>query len=269
MAIAMESTERQAQPPGQLREQIVPQEGVLVDPALLRPNLDHLVTEDGAAVDNLFSEKQMRLLTEPLFSSWPGPGGGRPFVAMANVGLFYGLHAPPLVPDALLSLDVRFPEEPWAKHHRSYFTWEYGKPPDAVVEIVSNSAGEELGRKRELYAQIGVLYCIVYDPEQILRGAALQIFELERRSFRAREQAWFPELGLGVQLWSGAYEGMLATWLRWCGEHGALIATGAERAEQEHQRAEQEHQRAEQEHQRAERLAERLRELGVDPSGLL
>jgi Uma2 family endonuclease len=42
----------------------------------------------------------------------------------------------------------------------------------------------------------------------------------------------------------------------------------SQRAEQESQRAEQESQRAEQESQRAERLAARLRELGIDPSGI-
>ena len=38
------------------------------------PNIDDLVTEDDTPVDNLPSEKQQRLLTEPLYSSWSGPG---------------------------------------------------------------------------------------------------------------------------------------------------------------------------------------------------
>jgi hypothetical protein len=38
--------------------------------------------------------------------------------------------------------------------------------------------------------------------------------------------------------------------------------------EQERQRAEQERQRAEQERQRADRLAEKLREMGIDPDAL-
>jgi len=29
-----------------------------------------LITEDGAPVDNIYSEKQMRLLTEPLYNTW-------------------------------------------------------------------------------------------------------------------------------------------------------------------------------------------------------
>jgi hypothetical protein len=56
-------------------------------PVELHPNVDHLVTEDDVPVDIVFSEEQQRLLTEPLHSSWLGPGQQRPFVAMSNVGL--------------------------------------------------------------------------------------------------------------------------------------------------------------------------------------
>jgi hypothetical protein len=69
------------------------------------------VTEDDTRVDNIFSERQQRLLTEPLYATAQFPGGERSFVALANVGLFYALRQPPLVPDMLLSLNVRLPEE--------------------------------------------------------------------------------------------------------------------------------------------------------------
>src|SRR5689334_14707852 len=76
-----------------------------LDPADL-PNLDELVTEDGAPVDNIFTEKQQRLFTEPLYSSWTAPDG-RPFLALANVGWFFKSKAAPLVPDGLLRLDAQ------------------------------------------------------------------------------------------------------------------------------------------------------------------
>jgi hypothetical protein len=56
-------------------------------------------------VDNLFSEKQRRLLTEPLYASWQ-PAEQRAFAVFANVGLFYALREPALVPDAMLSMDI-------------------------------------------------------------------------------------------------------------------------------------------------------------------
>ena len=95
-----------------------------------------------------------------------------------------------------------------------------------------------------------------------------------------------PPLQVEIGVWQGAYQNQTQPWLRWWDREGNLLLTGQERAEQEHQRAEQERQRAEQERQRAEqerqraeqecqradeaearaaRLAERLRELGIDP----
>src|SRR5438093_367603 len=75
------------------------------------PNVEDLVTEDDTPVDNILSEKQQRLLVEPLYSTWTGPGKGRPFLAAANVGLFFAVKHPPLVPDVLLSLDVAVAED--------------------------------------------------------------------------------------------------------------------------------------------------------------
>jgi hypothetical protein len=71
-----------------------------------------------------------------------------------------------------------------------------------------------------------------------------------------------------VTLWEGTFEGLHGTWLRWCNQDSIVIPTGAERIDYERQRAEAERQRAEAEHQRAMRLAEKLRDLGIDPDRL-
>ena len=120
------------------------------------PDIQDLVTEDDTPVDNMPSEKQQRLLTEPLYSSWAGPGAGRPFLAAANVGVFPQPRNPAIVPDVFVSLDVQVAENWWDKEHRSYFVWEFGKTPDLVVEIVSNRRGREDGVKKATYAEIGV-----------------------------------------------------------------------------------------------------------------
>jgi Uma2 family endonuclease len=227
----------------------------------LRPVVDHLVTEDDTPVDNLFSEKQMRLLTEPLYSSWAGPGGQRPFVAMANVGLFYSIRRPPLVPDMLLSLDVDFPADVHLKHNRSYFVWEYGKPPDVVVEVVSNREGGEDSDKLATYARIPIRYYVIYDPDQLLSAETLRIWELGATGFRRLEgPAWFPDAGLGLSIWQGRYENMDATWLRWVDASDKLVPTGRELAEAERERADIERQRA-------DSLAEQLRQHGIEPLG--
>ena len=108
---------------------------------IVGPDISHLITEDDTPVDNIFSERQMALLRTSLYDSWPGPGDGRTYVAMANVGIFTMAEQTVLVPDLLVSLDVRAPDDPFLKINRSYFIWNYGKPPDVVVEIVSNAKG--------------------------------------------------------------------------------------------------------------------------------
>ena len=254
---------------------------------VVKPDISHIITEDDTPVDNLFSEKQQRLLIEPLYVSWNGPAdSGRPFVAMANVGLFFMADNNPVVPDALVSLDVTLPDELWEKHHRSYFVWEYGKPPEVVIEIVSNRKGDEDNAKIQKYARAGIAYYVIFDPANHLSEQTLRVYEKHGIDYIERPDHWLPGLELGLILWEGDYEGHKDTWLRWCNLNDQVIATGAEakaiateraekehrraeeerqRAEKEHQRAEEERQRAEKEHRRAERMAAKLRAMNIDP----
>lgn len=243
------------------------------------PDLSHIETESDATLVNLFSAKQQRLLVEPLYTAWQKE---RVFLADANVGVFRGLHLPPLVPDMFLSLDVRVGDEDWwLKENRSYFIWVHGKQPDVVVEVVSNDKGGELDRKMQGYAWMGVPYYVVYDPEPTsIQSKPLVVYELVVGEYLPRPDFQLAKLGLSVRLWDGVFEGGQAVWLRWADAEGNLFPTGAElaegereradreqaRANQESERADQERQRADQERERAERLAAKLRELGIDPT---
>jgi len=80
------------------------------------PNVSHLITEDDTPVDNVFSEKQQRLLTESLYNGWQTE---LDFVAFANVGLYFSLGQDPIVPDMLLSTGVKVAEDVWKKYNRS------------------------------------------------------------------------------------------------------------------------------------------------------
>ena len=237
-------------------EPVKPVEPIEVD-------VSDLVTEDDTPVDNLFSEKQQRLLTESLYNSWTPTEADPPrkFLAAANVGLFPSRRQAPLVPDVFLSLDVEVAEDWWDKNHRSYFFWEFGKAPEVVVEIVSNRKGGELGSKLQAYARAGVSYYVVYDPTKQLGDDVLSAYELYVGKYQGRSDSNLPGIGLGLRLWEGIYEGKQATWLRWYDAQGQLISTGAERAAREAERAAREAERA-------GRLAAKLRELGVDPDQL-
>lgn len=246
-------------------------EPTMVDESLLVVETAHLITEDDEPVDNLFSEKQQRLLTEPLYTSWKGPGDDRPFLATANVGLFIVNRNPAIVPDVLLSLDVVMPEDWWTTEGRSYTIWELGKTPDLVVEIVSNQKGDELGDKFRKYEQMRVPIYVVLDPEKQIQDELLAVYALNGFGYHkltSSEAYRFPEIGLGLTLWEGDFERRSAKWLRWTDLTGNLIPTGDEqrvRAEQAAARAEQEKARAEQEKARADRLAAMLRAAGIEP----
>ena len=223
----------------------------------MTPDISALITEDDTPVDNIPSEKQQRLLTEPLYSSWTGPGDNRSFLAAANVGVFWQARTPAIVPDMFLSLDVTVAQDWWRKEHRSYFVWEFGKPPELVLEIVSNTVGGERIEKREKYARMRVPFYVIYDPQRQVMSEVLTIYRLVGVEYERQDTPWIGCLKLGLTLWEGEFEGRVDTWLRWTDEQGVVIPTGKERAEQEHQRADQADQRAEQEHQRAEQEQQR------------
>lgn len=225
------------------------------------PNIDHIITEDDTPVDNFHSEKQQRLLTEALYSSWAGPGQGRPFVASANVGLYASISQPPLVPDVFLSLDVQIAQDWWARRKRTYFFWEFGKPPEVVIEVVSNQVGGETQEKMQGYARMGIAYYVIFDPLEQVQEGLLRVYGLNPgpRTYAEIDPVFLSGVGLGLTVWHGSYEGREDVWIRWQDDQHGLIPTGSERAATEHQRAEQERQRA-------DRLAAQLRALGVDPN---
>ncbi len=246
-------------------------------------DISHLVIEDDTPVDNFQSAQQQRLFIDPLYSSKAVP---QPFIAEANVGLFYRLKGDPIVPDVLLSLNVQRAEDWTDRRNRSYFVWELGKVPDVCIEIVSNKEGDEVGlspkskqngktlTKKDIYATIGVPYYVVFDPLQQIQGetdlnqSLLRVWMLAGGRHveittecmtEVGQMVWLEGVELGLTLWQGAFEEEVPRlWLRWCDRSGQVIPTGAEGLQLERQRTEA--QKA-----RADRLAEKLRALGINP----
>lgn len=236
------------------------------------PDVEHLDIEDGKPVDGIYSERQMKLLVDPLYASWKGPGKGRSFIALANVGLFYSATQPPLVPDVMFSQDIltRGPARK-KKENNSYFIWMFGKPPDVAIEIVSNRKGGE-DEKLPVYARVGVAYCVIWDPSNLLRGGALRIYKRNGVDYHLQEDGWLDAVNLGLTTWEGEFDGENDVWLRWCDQRGRVLPTGQEsnalarrRGRVMKQRADHAERHAREERRRAERLAEKLRKLGHDP----
>jgi hypothetical protein len=86
--------------------------------------------------------------------------------------------------------------------------------------------------------------------------ATLEVYRLESDRYQiqttnADGRYWIPGLELFLGVWQGKHDNRTGYWLRWWNAEGELLLWPEERAEQERQRA--------------ERLAQRLRDLGVDP----
>lgn len=238
-------------------------EDIVDEEFLVIPDVSQLITEDNEPVDNLPSEKQQRLSTEPLYSS---DVISRPFLAAANVALYHqAKNGSAIVPDVMLSLDVTVSDDFWEKQHRAYLTWVFGKHPEVVMEIVSNKKGAELGTKKGKYARIGVWYYVVYDPHLYIQDEKVVVYELQNGTYRVKSDLLLDAVGLGLQLWEGEFEDVNSEWLRWTDLDGNLIPTGKERAEVAEGRAEVAESRAEAAEERAARLIAQLRALGIDP----
>ncbi|MFB8791187.1 MAG: Uma2 family endonuclease [Potamolinea sp.] len=237
---------------------------ILIDDDYWVPDANNLVTEDDTPVDNFASAKQQRLLVSSLYTSVKE----QTFLAEANVGVFHTANQPAISPDVFLSLNVQVPENWWDKQNRSYLVWQFGKAPEVVIEIVSNKVGDELGNKLRIYEQMRVSYYIVYDPGQHLGEQVLRVYELRGIRYSETTEMWLEQVGLGLTLWQGEFEGREDIWLRWCYQDGNILLTGDELTEQAENRAQEAENRVQEAETRAQLLAEQLRALGIDPDTL-
>jgi Uma2 family endonuclease len=201
----------------------------------------------------------------------------------------------PVVPDAFLSIGVE--RRKGGKSRFSYATWEEaGVVPIFVLEMVSQTLRDEYDDKMNLYARLGVLYYVIYNPglwgqKRKKKHQAFEVYKLVGGNYQLQpgDPYWMPEVGLGIGRCQVMSDNELQEQLAWFDETGDRYLTAEERAalerqradlerqraeqeqqraEQEQQRAEQEQQRAEQQQQRAEQLEAFLRSHGFDPDQL-
>ena len=126
---------------------------------------------------------------------------------------------------------------------------------------MSNKIGNELGSKIKNYASAGVGYYVVFDPLKELGETILRVYELRNNIYVDNGNFFLSQIGLGLTIWHGIFEGLEYDWLRWCDASGNILLTGNELAQQEKQRAEQEKQRAEQRVEQEKQRAEQAQQL--------
>ncbi|WP_019500455.1 Uma2 family endonuclease [Pseudanabaena sp. PCC 6802] len=177
----------------------------------------------------------------------------------------------PVVPDAFLSIGVE--RKKGGKSRKSYAVWEEAEVvPIMVLEMVSQTPRGEYGTKMNIYAKLGVLYYVVYNPEywQQSQHQPFEVYKLTGGKYQLQkgEPYWMPEVGLGIGRSQVMFDRELQEQLAWFDVKGDRYLTAEERAADERQRADTERQRAEAERRRREQLEAFLRSQGFDPDRL-
>lgn len=144
----------------------------------------------------------------------------------------------PVVPDGFLSLGVERHKN--GRRRKSYVVWEEnGVVPRLALEVVSQTPGGEYDTKIEIYAQLGVLYYIIYNPEywQRERHLPLEVYRLVDGIYQLQigEPYWMSEIGLGIGRAPYRDGAMEVEALYWYDEEGNRYLTAEERAEQAQQ----------------------------------
>jgi Uma2 family endonuclease len=184
----------------------------------------------------------------------------------------------PVVPDGFLSLGVERRKN--NKSRRSYVVWEEQDiAPILALEVVSWTPGGEYDDKQAIYAKLGVLYYVIYNPEFWRRDGhqPLEIYKLVGDSYQLQigEPFWMPEIGLGIGRCPEIFTGSNQEVLSWYDDRGDRYLRSEEKeiqanlaATQAQVEAIQARAEADLAQQRADKLLAKLQELGIDANSL-
>ncbi|NET00417.1 MAG: Uma2 family endonuclease [Sphaerospermopsis sp. SIO1G2] len=231
------------------------------------PDHTELPESDGTFVKNFQEHPQSILLTDSINSTLQKIHPDGQYAIGQDCGIYWRLTEPPEkgaeAPDWFYVANV--PPMLKDKFRRSYVLWQEYIAPLIVLEFVSGNGTEERDKtpfkgKFWVYEQaIRVPFYGIYEEQK----ASIEVYHLVNGSYEllpANERDHYPILPLGVELgiWEGQYNNMQAPWLRWWDLQGNLLLHSGEKCLQLTSELEQEQEKA-------ARLAERLRELGVNP----
>jgi len=214
------------------------------------PSAEDLPDSDDTPVDNELQDLIPGLLKAILAWVW---ASRMDWFFGVDMGVYYDPDQPAIVPDGFLSLGVEriFDED----LRLSYLLWEENVVPILVLEVVSHKRRGEYSSKKKLYAELEVLYYVVYNPRR-RKKLPLEVYRLVNGEYvlLRGNPVWLPEVGLGIGSERGTYQGITREWLYWYDEQGVRFLTPEERVTAAEQRVQM--------------LEQQLRALGVNPDSL-
>ncbi len=210
------------------------------------PSSAELPDSDDTPVDNELQILIPNLLLAILATIWQNR---EDWFFGINMGIYYTPNKPAIVPDGFLSLGVeRFVGE---NGRSSYVFWEEeGITPILALEVVSQTYNGEYEQKKIDYAELGILYYVIYAPTRLWRKRQrLEVYRLVESKYilQPGDKIWMPEIGLGIGREQATYQGRTREWLFWYDEHGDRYSTPEEQLQN---------------------LLARLQQQGIDPNTL-
>jgi Uma2 family endonuclease len=220
------------------------------DPRACLPSAEDLPDSDDTPVDNELQNFIPNFLLSTLAHIW---SERMDWFFGVDMGIYYDPYQPAIAPDGFLSVGVpRIIDEDL---RLSYLLWEEQAVPVLVLEVVSQTRRGEYTTKKNFYAEMGILYYVVYNPLR-KRKPKLEVYQLEKGRYQllAGEPVWLSNLRLGIGREVGIYQGIKREWLYWYDERGKRYLTPEEELRSAQERNKQ--------------LEEHLLSLGIDPDTL-
>ncbi|MDJ0658031.1 MAG: Uma2 family endonuclease [Crocosphaera sp.] len=178
------------------------------------PSAEDLLDSDDTPVDNELQGLIPHVLKDILALIWEER---MDWYFGVDMGIYYDPYQPAIVPDGFLRL--------------SYVLWEEQKVPTVVLEVVSHKRRKEYTEKKYFYAQMAVLYYVIYNPLR-KRKPRLEVYQLNSGEYELlqSEPVWLAEINLGIGREIGIYQGVEREWLYWYNKEGKRYLTPQEEA---------------------------------------
>jgi len=190
------------------------------------PSVEELPTEDGEPLESNWHRIQINLLVDVTHQLWPERND---YFVGGNMFVYYSAHQirerDYRGPDFFVVLDVP------GGDRKAWVAWEEGgRLPDIIIELLSPTTAEaDLLSKKQLYERVfSTSNYFAYDPDtERLWGWHLnkQYAPLQPNE---RGWLWCETLQVWIGSWTGEYEKVPSTWVRFYRPDGSLVPTAAE-----------------------------------------